>query len=106
MLDGEVLCRDVHPAEVSLPDGKVLTGVRVFATSHRLLAYQADDREIRCVLDVALEQSGSVEPSGNSLIGALEIRTADGTVWVNRGQGCGCGSPLKNLAAPVPRSRR
>lgn len=100
----EHLVRDVHPAEVALPDGRVLAGVRVFVTSHRLLAYTTTpNRWIEQALDLALEQPCSV-PANRGTLGAgrLEVRLADGsTAWVNRGHGCGCGSPLKSLAAPV-----
>lgn len=101
---GEKLHRDVHPAEVAIA-GHLLTGVRVFVTSERLLAYRARaDGSIERVLAERLEQPCSVPPSRASLPanGRLEARLADGrTAWINRGQGCGCGSPLKALAAPV-----
>lgn len=99
----ERLVRDVHPAEVSLPDGRVLTGVRTFITTQRLLVYQATaDRQIERAEDLDLAQPCSVPANRGSLQGALEVRLADGsTAWVNRGRGCGCGSPLKALGAPV-----
>jgi hypothetical protein len=102
---GERLVRDVHPAEVSMPDGQVLTGVRVFVTSERLIVFSADaQRQIRQVLNTPLAQPCSVPASRNTLgAGALEARLADGgTAWINRGQGCGCSSPLKTLGPPVP----
>jgi len=100
---GERLVRDVHPAEVSLPDGRVLTGVRAFITTSRMLVYRATaDRRIERALELELADPCSVPASRNSLRGALEVRLADGgTAWVNRGRGCGCHSPLKALAAPV-----
>lgn len=100
---GERLVRDVHPAELALPDGQVLTGARVFVTSERLLAYRATpDRRIERAVDLELAQPCSVPASRNTLHGALEVRLADGgTAWINRGRGCGCSSPLKALAAPV-----
>jgi hypothetical protein len=105
----ELLRRDVHPAEVSLPDGQIITGVRVFVTSHRLVAFKvSESREIVKVLDLELEQPCTV-PADRGTLGAgrLEVRLADGhTAWVNRGQGCGCGSPLKALGPPVPWVRR
>lgn len=98
----ERLHRDLHPAECSLPDGRVLRDVRVFVTSSRLLAFQANAGKIEPLLDLTLEQPCSVPRSRGSLVGALEVRLADGgTVWVNRGSGCGCGSPLLALSAPV-----
>lgn len=104
LLDVELLRRDVHPAEVLLPDGTLLSSVRVFVTSRRLVAFKAgNEGEISRVLDLALEQPCSVPASRATLgQGALEAKLADGgTAWINRGHGCGCGSPLKALAPPV-----
>lgn len=101
---GEKLIRDVHPADVLLPDGRMVTGARVFVTSHRLLAYNVQGHgDIVQALDVELEQPGTVPASRGTLgNGRLEARLADGsTAWINRGAGCGCHSPLKALAAPV-----
>lgn len=102
---GERLIRDVHPAEIALPDGRVLTGVRVFITDRRLLAYHATpDRRITRALSLELAQPCSVPASRGTLPanGRLEVHLADGgTAWVNRGRGCGCTSPLKALASPV-----
>ncbi|HET6866293.1 MAG TPA: hypothetical protein VFH80_10230 [Solirubrobacteraceae bacterium] len=101
----ERLVRDVHPAEVALPDGRVLTNVRAFVTDRRLLVYWATpNRQIVRQLDAELEQPCSVPASRGTLSAnaRLEVRLADGsTAWVNRGRGCGCSSPLKALAAPV-----
>jgi hypothetical protein len=100
---GEMLRRDVHPAELLLPDGTILTDVRVFITTHRLLAFKTNaERQIEQCLELTLEQPCTVPADHGTLHGRLEARLADGgTVWVNRGQGCGCGSPLKAFAAPV-----
>lgn len=97
----EVLRRDVHPAEVACPDGSVLRG-RVFATSHRLIVWREVDREVAKVLDVDLSEPFSVPADRGSLRGSLECVTDDGTYWVNRGRGCGCGqTTLKALGPPV-----
>ena len=107
--DSEVLCRDVHPAEVATPDGGVVTGARVFATSHRLLAYVVRDGQIVKTVDVELSDPYSVPAARGTLPrnGRLSAPwTGDGTYWVNRGGGCGCGSPLKALGAPLPWTRR
>ncbi len=100
----ELMRRDVHPAEVALPDGRVLTGLRVFVTARRLLGYQAmHGGNIVNVLCLELAQPCSVPADRSTLMaGRLECRLADGaTAWVNRGRGCGCHSPLKALAPPV-----
>lgn len=104
-LDVELLRRDVHPAELLLPSGILMRDLRVFVTSRRLLAFTATpEGSIEQCLEVALEQPCSVPASRGSLgQGRLEVRLEDGsTVWVNTGHGCGCGSPLKALGAPVP----
>jgi hypothetical protein len=103
----ELLRRDVHPADVVIGE-HVIGGVRVFITDRRLVAFSASEGSIEVALDVALEQPCSVPASRETLgHGRLEARLADGrTAWVNRGQGCGCHSPLKALAAPVPWSAR
>jgi len=97
----EVLRRDVHPAEVACPDGNVIRDCRAFATTHRLIVWGEQDRKPEAVLDVELSEPGSVPASLISLVGALECVTPNGTYWVNRGRGCGCGSVLKALGAPV-----
>ena len=102
--DAERLVRDVHPAEVLMADGELLRGVRAFVTSRRLLIFTArPDGSIERPRRLAVEQPCSVPASRGTLVGSLECRLADGsTVWINRGRGCGCGSPLKALAPPVP----
>lgn len=103
--DVELLVRDIHPAELALPDGTVVRDVRVFVTTRRLLAFRASAHgQIERCLSVDVQVPGTV-PANRGTLGqaALECRLADGdTVWINRGHGCGCGSPLKALASPVP----
>lgn len=102
----ELLVRDVHPAEITIGD-EVVTDVRVFVTDRRLVAYRAVQGEIVKALELSLAQPCSVPASRGTLTGGrLEAHLADGrTAWINRGSGCGCGSPLKALAAPVPWTR-
>lgn len=106
----ETLCRDVYPAEVALPDGSVLTNVRVFATTHRLLVFKdGAGRTIEPIIDEPLVHVGSVPASMDTLrpgAGRLECTLNSGTAWVNAGRGCGCGSPLKALSSPIPWVRR
>lgn len=92
----------MHPAEIAI-DGDVQAGLRVFITSHRLIAWGTEDRTPVKVLDVELAEPFSVPADRSTLKrGQLECRLTDGTTaWVNRGRGCGCGSPLKALRAPV-----
>jgi hypothetical protein len=108
VLDDEVLRRDVYPAEVLMPDGIVLSGVRAFVTSHRVLAYrETDGRRIELAAELHLTDPWSVPADRSTLhAGQLECRTPEGTAWINRGHGCGCGSPLKALGSPVPWTKR
>jgi hypothetical protein len=106
-VNDEILRRDVHPAEILMPSGDVLTACRVWVTSHRLLASRAVKGQIERVVDLALAEPFSVPADRGTLNnGQLECRTIEGTAWVNRGRGCGCGSPLKALGPPVPWTRR
>ena len=103
MVEGEVLCRDVHPAEVLLPDGKVMRELRVFVTTHRLIAYRGRNKAER-VLELALIEPGSIEAARGTLPAnaQIECRVDDGFAWVNRERGCGCGhGALKALTPPV-----
>jgi hypothetical protein len=98
-MTGETLRRDVHPGEILMPDGTMLTSLRVFVTTHRLVAYQVRDRTIKRVVDLELVEPGSVPLDHQTLgRGRLECVTPEGTAWVNQGRGCGCGSPLKALS--------
>jgi hypothetical protein len=103
-VEPERLIRDVHPAELLMPDGVVLKSVRVFVTTTRLLAFRSSEHgEIYLAFEEGVQIPGTV-PADRGTLGqaALECRLASGeTAWINRGQGCGCGSPLKALAPPV-----
>jgi hypothetical protein len=103
-VDDEVLARDVFPAEVLMPDGRVLIG-RAFITSHRLVVWREHPRGVLDGEDAYLAEPGSVARDRGSLVGRLQIELDSGTAVVNRGRGCGCGSPLKALSAPVPWKR-
>lgn len=88
-----------------MPDGSVLTACRVFVTTNRLLAYQMVDGAISRTVDMQIVPE-SVPADRGSLFGSLECAGPDGTAWVNRGRGCGCGSPLKALGPPIAWTRR
>jgi hypothetical protein len=103
----ELLRRDVHPAEVSTPDGSVFKRCRAFVTSERLIVWQEADRKVKVALDVALTEPSAVPPNRGSLFGSLECETEHGTYWVNAGRGCGCGQMvLKALGPPAPWTQR
>lgn len=109
VVEDEVMARDVHPAEVLMPDGTMLTRCRVFVTSHRMLAFGVGEgRAIKVLAELELAEPYSVPADRSTLkAGRLEIRTSTGeTAWVNRGRGCGCGSALNALGQPAPWTRR
>lgn len=100
----ETMCRDIFPADIVGPDLQVFTGVRAFATSHRLVVWGEQQGQPAPLLDIALSEPGSIPASRDTLYAnqRLECATADGTFWVNRGRGCGCHSILKALGSIVP----
>ena len=101
----EVLCRDVHPAELALGD-RVLTDLRVFVTDRRVLAYAMRSGRIERVLELMLAEPVAASRATLPANAPLRLRVTGGAAEVdeallNRGRGCGCGSPLKALAPPV-----
>ena len=108
-MDDEVLHRDVHPAEVLMPDGSIIKTARIFASQYRVLVYVSEQprRDIKLVAELVLANEGTIPASAEGLAGRLEARTSDGTAWINRARGCGCKTPeLAALEAPWPRTRR
>ena len=93
--------RDVHPAEVSCPDGRVVTG-RVFVTDDRLIVWAEPERHraVR-VLDVELTDPQLVPACNGTLQGSLECATGEGTYWVNKARGCGCGQLALKALTPA-----
>jgi hypothetical protein len=96
------LLRDLHPAELTMPDGQHHTGVRVFITTRRLIAYQMTGTGMTRIADLELADN-QVSYSRHQLKAGenLVVAISDGDVFVNRGRGCGCGSPLKALGRPA-----
>ena len=101
----EVMVRDVFPAEVYLAgDGSIMTKVRVFITSHRLIVWRTDPNRRRGIaLETRLAEPFSIAPNRSELRANehIEVRTLRQGIIVNRGKGCGCESPLKALGPPV-----
>lgn len=104
----ELLRRDVHPAEVLLPGGRLLLEARVFVTDRRLLVWKVKDGRVQQVVEMALVGEPP-QASRQSLNGGhLELAVvsqddhSSRAVLVNQGAGCGCHSPLKLLGSPVP----
>jgi hypothetical protein len=104
----ETMVRDVHPAEVSLSDGRLISPARVFITSERLIIWKEDkERNISKVLETAVTFTDS-EKTRNSLNAGqrIEVYSDEVTAIINKGLGCGCHSKLKALGTPVPWSKR
>ena len=74
-----------------------------------MLAFTVNrERQIDLAASFELSEPRSIEANRGTLPNAarLEIRTDEGTAWVNRGRGCGCGSPLRALASPIAWTHR
>lgn len=113
----EQLVRDHHPVEVYAPDVRPapIGGCRVFITEIRddpvdrlpsggRLIVWARDPDSGQPVKLLEEQVTRGLPDRNrgTLLGQLSMDTAgQGTVYITRGTGCGCHSPLKALSAPV-----
>lgn len=89
------------PAEVVMPDGRVLVNVRAFVTTERFVVWrELKDKTLEKVIDVALSEP--VDRSTDKLTGPLEIFTLTQGFLVNQGKGCGCRlTRLKALSPPA-----
>jgi hypothetical protein len=94
----ERLHRDIFPAEVFAPGLlEHPQKARVFVTTNRLVVMG----EAGTVIDEPI--TGEVpQRTRATLQGELRVETAKGTVYVTRGEGCGCKSSLKGVDPPVP----
>jgi hypothetical protein len=94
----------MHPVEVSI-GGRVIKGARVFVTSTRVVAYREGGEphgKRRPTIAFSAEITGEApEARRDSLTGPMMVETSEGTVYLNRGAGCGCNSVLKTLAPLV-----
>ena len=98
----ETLARDIHPAEITLPDGRLFRECRVFITTTRLIAYQSNNGLER-ILDLPLKTPGSVPMARHTLAREnVPVELPDGMAYVNRSRGCNCGSSLAALGRPAP----
>lgn len=101
----ERLHLDIWPAEVFHPDAReVPFRARVFVTDRRVVVWTTDvvdGRETvpRIHTDVAYTNDPPERQRG-TFHGQLRLETDQGTVYVTRATGCGCGSPLKALDPP------
>ena len=80
----------------------MLTGVRVFVTSHRAIVWREfEDKSVGIVLEMNLAES--VPQDKAQLKHGERIEVTGMTSWmiVNKGRGCGCTSKLKSLGKPA-----
>lgn len=92
-----VVVADRHPAIVVGPDGAVHTGARVVLTRDELFVWVVDGDQPRQVVQVRWELADSEVGRGPWV-----VATGVGEWRVQRGQGCGCSSPLKRLVPWTP----
>lgn len=105
----ELLRRDIHPAEVLMPSGALILEARVFVTNKRVLVYKRGQEGIALAHELALAEEAPRASRGTLNGGRLELKCrfdlSEGEqvlpVTINQGGGCGCGSPLKAMKAPV-----
>lgn len=99
----EIMVRDIHPAEVVLSDGRVLTGARVFITTERFIVWTQDARRnITKTVELPLTTTTADRSRATMQDGQrFEVSGESYTAIVNKGNGCGCHSPLKGLGSPV-----
>jgi hypothetical protein len=104
---GEVMVRDIYPAEVYEVGGKIHTKVRVFLTNRRMIVWGTDrgGRVPEKRLDVELSDPiGAFAASAVALprSAPIEVATLTQGFIVNKISGCRCGSALLALSPPAP----
>jgi hypothetical protein len=95
------MSRDVFPAEVLQIGGPLMTKVRVFITSHRMIVWGLDASGLpEKKLEVDIEPSSVF--ASRAVLGPnerIEVSTLARDYIVNKGRGCGCSGPLSQLKA-------
>jgi hypothetical protein len=93
---------DLFPADVTLPDGQKLNGVRVILTDQGMaMVYDTLGQQVTQAFASAVHGAPSLKsPYAPRYDSESSIPTVNGVLTVTRGAGCGCGSVLKsaNLA--------
>lgn len=92
-----VVVADRHPATVVDPEGTVIDGARVVLTRDEVFVFVVRESG---VVELAREPWSATD----SVLGRSAWRVAGRSgVWaVERGSGCGCGSPLKRFVPWTP----
>jgi hypothetical protein len=103
----EVLVRDIKGAEILASDGTLMTKVRVFITSHRMIVWRTDANKVPgIVLEVKLAEPNSVcaQQAKLGYNERIEVATLTKGYIINQGK-CLCGSVLLALPTPAPWKR-
>jgi len=82
----------------------MLTGVRVFVTSHRSIVWREyEDKSIGIVLEMKLAEPDSIPQDKAQLKYGERLEVTGMTSWmiINKGRGCGCTGKLKSLGKPA-----
>lgn len=103
---GEVLARDIWPAEVLMADGTLITRARVFLTSHRMIVWQQFGQLPRKVVDfkLAVPMDEAHVQAAAALPYPIEVTAMTNTALINAGRGGCCSNmALQALAPPCPK---
>jgi hypothetical protein len=96
----ERLHRDHFPVEVYAPHlVDAPRAGRVFITNQRIQLWIDSAGVPKLAMDERVLEE--VERDRGSLFGQIKVETVGGPVYVTKGRGCGCHSPLKALSPPV-----
>lgn len=85
-----VVRRDRMPAQVTLPDGRVLAEARAVLTAERLYVWTGGPHGVELAAELPYDAEASVTPQGDRVL--WTVQTPEGIATVERGSGCGCGS--------------
>jgi hypothetical protein len=92
--------RDRMPARVRLPDGVDIAECRAVLTQERLYVWAATPAGVELRAELPYDPDRSVTPRGDRAL--WTVQTPEGIATVERGAGCGCGSPLRTLVPFTP----
>jgi hypothetical protein len=103
--DRPVTIKRWFPADVTLPDGRLLTNVLAIATKTRLYVWtRGTGRGVEAVYVAEhTEAAASLRAQAALPSGATRIEIGgDGHAVIRRGSGCGCSDPLKTYQPWTP----
>ena len=86
-----------------MPSGELLRRCRVFVTTHRMTAWQEDNRKLPVkVADITLSEIGNVDTGATMMKGdPLVVSALIGHAYINKARGCNCGGAIKALSPPA-----